>query len=140
MSDAYHRPVFEIAARVRRDAGWLPVEMMKQLTFFGNDPRMVPFAGLNLHDDHTAWRRIALSKPFPLPVIEIEVVRVLTFPPRIIDAKIGQRNALCSMPVHYQPPAVVRAQNEWATNQRNGIRRDFVVFVTIRRIDAPDDT
>lgn len=88
MSDAYHRPVFEIAAQVRRDAGWLPIEMMKQPTFFGNDPRMVPLSRFNLHDDHAAWRRVTLNKPFTLPVLEIEVVRVVAFPPRIIDAEI----------------------------------------------------
>jgi hypothetical protein len=28
--------------------------MVEQLTFFGDDPRMVPLTGFNLHDDHTA--------------------------------------------------------------------------------------
>ena len=91
MSDAYHRPIFEIAAQVRRDAGWLPIEMMKQLTFFGNDPRMVPLSRFNLHDDHAAWRRAAFYETLFLPVLEIEVVRVLAFPPRVVDPEISQR-------------------------------------------------
>ena len=116
MSDAYHRPVFEIAARVRRDAGWLPVQMVKQFAFLGNDPRMVPLTGFNLHDDHTAWRWVAFDKPLPLPVIEIQVVWVVAFPPRIIDPEIIQRYTLGGMPVHDQPPAVVRAKDERAAD------------------------
>ena len=81
--------------------------MVKQFTFLGNDPRVVPLTGFNLHDDHTAWRRVAFDKPFPLPVVEIQVVRVLAFPPWVIDAEIVKLHALGGMPIHYQSPAVI---------------------------------
>lgn len=116
MSDAYHRPVFEIAAHIWSNAGGLSIQMVKQLTFLGEDSRMIPLSGFNLHDDHAARHRIALDEPLPLPVIEVEVVRILAFPPGVFDAKIGQRYSLSSMPVHYQPPAIVRAKDEWTAN------------------------
>lgn len=66
MTDADHRPVFEITSRIRRDTGWLPVQMVKQLAFLGNDPRVVPLTGFNLHDDHTAATgRIRQTLPAP---------------------------------------------------------------------------
>lgn len=116
MSDAYHRPVFEIAAHIWSNAGGLSIQMVKQLTFLGNDPRVVPLTGFNLHDDHASWRRAAFYEALFLPVIEIEVVRILAFPPRVIDTEIGQRYALGRMPVHDQSPAVVRAKDERAAD------------------------
>jgi hypothetical protein len=37
--------------------------VVKQLTFFGNDPRVVPLTGFNLHDDHTAWHGSHSTNP-----------------------------------------------------------------------------
>ena len=114
--------------------------MVEQLTFFSDDARMVPLIGINLHDDHTAWRRIALDEPFPLPVFEIEVVLVLAFPPRVIDAEIVQSDALNCVPVHNQPPAVIRAQDKRTPNKRHRLRHYLGVFIAIRRIYSPYHT
>ena len=88
MANADHRPVLEIAAGIGGNAGGLAIQMMEQFTIFSDNARMVPLIGFNLHDDHAPGRRVTLDEAFLLPVIEIEVVRVLTFPPRIIDAEI----------------------------------------------------
>lgn len=139
MADADHRPVSEIPACIGSNAGRLAIKVVQQLPFLGDDPCMVPLIGFNLHDDHAAGRRVAFDKPFPLPVVEIEVVRVLAFPPGVIDAEIIKRNALGRMPVHYQAPAVVRAEDKRAANQRDGIRHYLGVLVAVRSVDTPDD-
>ena len=132
MTNADHRAVFEIASGIWGNAGRLAVKVVEQLTFFSDDARMVPLIGINLHDDHTAWCRIALDESFPLPVFEIEIVRVLTFPPRVIDAKIVQRDALNGVPVHNQPPAVIRTQDKRTSDKRQRLRHYLGVFIAVR--------
>jgi hypothetical protein len=63
VANADHRPVFEVTAGIRRDAGWLAVQMVKQLTLLGDDPRVIPLSGFNLHDDHAAGRGSHSTNP-----------------------------------------------------------------------------
>lgn len=42
MSDANHRPVFEVAAHVGCDAGWLAVQVMEQFALLSDNSRVIP--------------------------------------------------------------------------------------------------
>lgn len=63
MSDTYHRPVFEIAAHIRSNAGRLAIKMMEKFALLRDNSGMVPLSGFDLHDDHTTVRRVTLDEP-----------------------------------------------------------------------------
>jgi hypothetical protein len=81
---------------------------------------MIPLIGLHLHDHHIAFLRRAVELPESalIPAILIEVVRVVVFPPGIIDPVIVELDTM-GLPeiAHYQPPAVEVAKHKRTLQQ-----------------------
>ncbi|SWJ55917.1 Uncharacterised protein [Klebsiella pneumoniae] len=95
--------------------------MMQEHIFFQQNPGVVPLIRLHLHDHHITrlWWTIKLTEPAFIPAVLIKIVRILLFPPRIIDAVIVQLDAV-GLPkiAHHQAPAIVVAQHEWSLEER----------------------
>lgn len=81
---------------------------------------MIPLIGLDLHDHYIAWlwRPVELPEPTLIPAILVKVVRIVVFPPGIIDPVIVELDTV-GLPeiAHYQTPAIEVAKDERTLKQ-----------------------